>query len=261
MKYLIRFAFKGSNFYGTQRLKNFRTVQGEFEKALSYLYNAPIQVTIASRLDRGVNALDFAITFTSVNNNIKINNLKHYLSDCFKNEIYITNIQSVDNSFSPRYSCLYKTYCYVIQNSEIKNPLLNDISYQTNKKIDLDLAKKVISTFEGEHDFKYFASLEDHENTLLTVIKTDVKEENNVLYILFTAKAFLRYQVRFMVGALLSVNKNKGTIEDIQELLKGNKVKFPRTKAEPQGLYLKKIYYPTLEENELFSFPNVSFNI
>lgn len=246
MKYMIRIAFNGESFYGTQRQKKERTIQGVFEECLSSLYDTEIAVTICSRLDRGVNALDYALTFTPVDNRISISHLKYYLTRYFKPEILIKNVIEVDDSFSPRYDCSKKTYCYLIQKSSAFNPLLKNISYITKKDIDVDKIKECISLFKGTHDFRRFATPEGDENTILKIDSVSVKEKHGMIYLRFTSKAFLRYQVRFMVGAIVTYAFNKGTLDQIKELLDGKDNDFPKNKAPANGLFLEKIDYPTL---------------
>ena len=67
MKILIRISFLGTSFYGTQKQSDKKTIQGDFESLLSRVYDEKVKVTISSRLDRGVHALDFALTFDVLN--------------------------------------------------------------------------------------------------------------------------------------------------------------------------------------------------
>jgi tRNA pseudouridine38-40 synthase len=57
-KYLIKIAYDGLKFHGTQIQPDKRTVQGELEEHLSFLYNEPIKVTGGSRTDTLVHALE-----------------------------------------------------------------------------------------------------------------------------------------------------------------------------------------------------------
>ena len=79
MRYFIRIAFLGNGFYGTQKQKNHRTVQGDFEEKLSQIFDENIKVIISSRLDRNVNALDFALAFDTEKDTVSPDHLKYYL--------------------------------------------------------------------------------------------------------------------------------------------------------------------------------------
>ena len=261
MRYFIRIAFLGNGFYGTQKQKNHRTVQGDFEEKLSQIFDENIKVIISSRLDRNVNALDFALAFDTEKDTVSPDHLKYYLRRSFLDEVYIKDVRIVPSSFSPRYDCENKTYCYLIQNTEKRNPLLSFVSYTPIRLLDIKKVEEVLSLLEGEHDFSQFATPEGDENTFLTLDKASVKDVNGMLQIRFTSKAFLRYQVRFMVGAIFSYCDNKLTLFQIRRLLNGEDIKRQKLKAEAKGLYLEHISYPEIEEKEITEISGVLFTL
>jgi len=243
MNIFVRFSFFGENFYGTQKQKDHPSIQGLFEDLLSKIYDAPVKVTIASRLDRYVNALDFAINFFPPKETITLEHLSYYLRRMLPKDIFLKAVRVVPDDFSARYSPLYKQYLYVIQNQERKNPLFNRFTFVPNKKLNPAKIQEALSLFEGEHDFQYFANREEEKNSHLTLDKTSLEEKEGYLLLRFRAKSFLRYQVRFLVGACLSYEKGKISQETILSLLDGKEVPYPKDKAEPQGLMLEEIHY------------------
>lgn len=249
MKIFIRFSFFGQSYYGTQKLPKYKTIQGEFESLLSRIYASNIKVTISSRLDRGVHALDFAITFTPTNEDISIEHLEYYLKRSVSKDICIKKVCKIDDSFSPRYDCLDKQYLYIIQNTSNPNPLLNSISFTPKKVLNVSQLKETIEMFKGIHDFSSFCSKEGDENTLLEVKETSLEQNGDLIFIRFKAKAFLRYQIRFMVGSAISVCLGYMTIEEIKNSLAGKSETHIKFKAEPQGLILEKINYPQIEDD------------
>ena len=76
MRYLASISYDGSKFYGFQRLKNKKTVQGELEKVLTHINKTMVLVKGAGRTDRGVHAFDQKVHFDL---NIKIDE-KHLLT-------------------------------------------------------------------------------------------------------------------------------------------------------------------------------------
>lgn len=250
MKYFIRLAFLGTNFYGSQRQSKDRSIQGEFEKALSVIYNCDINVSICSRLDRGVSALDYAITFTPTNSNIDCNKIKVYLSKYFKDEVFIKDVRIVDDDFSVR-DCLNKTYLYIIQNSKTFNPLLSSISYISKKKLDVDRINNGCKLLIGEHNFINLATMDKNENksSIQTILNAEAKETDDVIYIRITGKNFLRYEVRYIVAALLDYENNKLNDDSFNLLLNGESVKRIKMKMPSSGLCLEKINYKDIEDN------------
>lgn len=248
MKIFIRIAFLGSDFYGTQKLPDKSTIQGLFASLLSNIYDQEIKVTISSRLDRGVHALDFALTFDIDSESISIDHLKYYLKRSVGKNVFIKDVRIVENSFSPRYSCASKQYLYLIQNGETINPLFLPFTYIPKKSLDVSLLKETLNLFKGEHDFRYFSTPEDDENTMTSIDSVSFQENGDLLMIRFKGKSFLRYQVRFMVGSMISVAMKRLTIEEIKKGLTGTTCPHFKYKAEPQGLILESIDYPTIKD-------------
>ena len=63
MRYLIKISYDGSKFFGFQRLKGKKTVQGELEKVLTKINKTIVVVKGAGRTDRGVHAYDQGVSF------------------------------------------------------------------------------------------------------------------------------------------------------------------------------------------------------
>lgn len=250
MKVFIRIAFSGTDFYGTQKLPKDRTIQGLFEELLSRIYNRPIKVTISSRLDRGVHALDFGLSFDIEEDVIGNEHLKYYLKRSVGKDILIKSVDNAGDDFSPRYSMNSKTYLYLIQNKENHNPILTPYTYVPNHPLDIQKIIDVLALFKGRHDFRFFSTPEGDENTVLDIENTSLTEKNGILEIRFVGKAFLRYQVRFMVGAVISHCNGRMSLDEIKTALDGKQCTHFKYKAEPQGLILESIDYP--------DFPNVS---
>ena len=80
MRYLITFAYDGTNFYGYQKQPKLRTVEGELESALKFI-SGGIDITIHSsgRTDRGVHALNQCAHF-DLNQDITLYKLKKALN-------------------------------------------------------------------------------------------------------------------------------------------------------------------------------------
>lgn len=248
MKIFIRIAFLGQSFIGTQKQKKGLTIQSVFEEALSNIYNEKIKVTISSRLDSKVNALDFALTFITENKTISLDHLKYYLRRYLSQDIFIKDVRVISDDFSPRYSCLYKEYIYLIQNQKDKNPLLNQFTFTPIKVLDEKKLNEALICFKGEHDFREFATPESkEEKTISTIDDVSLTSQGSLTILSFKARSFLRYQVRFMVGACIRYATNRLTIKEIKDMLAGKTIKYQKLKAEPQGLILKHIYYPEID--------------
>lgn len=253
MTFFVRFSFFGETFYGTQKQKDKPTIQGLFEDLLSKLYNTPIKVTISSRLDRFVNSLDFAISYVSPDESkISLDRVRYYLKRMLPKDVVLKDVRVVKDDFSARYSCSYKRYLYIIQNQKEKNPLFNRISYVPKKPIDRKKIDEILSLYEGTHDFRFFATPEEGDKTVLTLSKAYSEERDGFLLLRFQGQSFLRYEIRFLVGTALEYGDDKISKDTILSLLNGKEVPYIKYKAEPQGLLLERIFYPDFDAEETF---------
>jgi len=243
MRYLIKFSYDGTNFFGYQKQPGKRTIEGEFEKAL-YNINDHKETKIFSsgRTDAGVHALLQTAHF-DLSINITLYKLKCALNSLLPEDIHVFSTEIVDNDFHARYNVKEKTYIYKINIGEY-SPHDRNYIYQFNKQLDVEKMKEAIKYFLGEHDFKPFVSEEVIKNNYVrNMTKVNIVEEQNILCISFTASGFMKYQVRNMVGTLIKIGQNKLEPNIILEIFEDfSKNKFVTT-AKPEGLYLESVVY------------------
>lgn len=234
MKLLIIFSYDGSKFYGFQRQKDKRNVQGTIEEALSKIYSKEIQIKGAGRTDRGVHAKNQAAHFVVP---YKVSGLKRKLNS-YLNDIKIKRVKTVEDDFHARHSVKSKTYIYKIALNGNKN---SNYFYNLKYSVDIDKMKKVANYFVGTHDFKNFVSgkRDDYTSTIFSI---KFKKKRNILTIAFKGVGFYRYMVRNLVGALIAVGRGKVNEQDILYALNCQEnMQFPT--APPNGLYLRNIEY------------------
>ena len=243
MKYKITFSYDGTNFNGYQVQPKLRTVQGELESAVSYLNKqTPTSVVASGRTDKGVHALGQVAHF-ELNINNTLYKIKRGLNSNLPEDIHIIDVVEVDDSFHARFSVKKKEYIYKINVGEY-DPINRNYIYQYNKKLDIDSMKKAIKYFEGTHDFTSFVPTEDiKEDPVRTIYKTNIKQNKDIIEISFTADGFMKYQVRNMVGLLISIGEKKKKITDAERIIKNKNRNQKFKTASPVGLYLKKVWY------------------
>ena len=122
MRYLIRFSYDGTNFYGYEKQPDKRSVEEELEKAVNYINNKKeTKVTASGRTDKGVHALDQTASFT-LDVNITLYKLKCALNSLLPKDMHVHKVEIVNDDFHPRYMVKNKIYMYVINMGEY-NPL------------------------------------------------------------------------------------------------------------------------------------------
>lgn len=241
MKFLIKFAYDGTNFSGFQYQPGKRTIEEELNKVLTKINNNHKTTIVATgRTDAKVHALS---QYAHVNLDVSITEykLKRAMNSYLDDDIHVLEVKKVDDSFHARYNVLSKTYKYYINLGEY-NPTRRNYELQYNHTLNIEKMKEAIKVFLGEHDYRAFVTQnKEKDNCIRTITKAEIEEKNNILIITFTGDGFLRYQVRNMVGILIRIGENKLTKEQLSEiLLSCDRTKSGKT-APACGLYLEKV--------------------
>jgi len=234
MKYMMVISYDGSKFYGFQRQKNVRNVQGYLEKILSKVLDENIIIKGAGRTDRGVHAKYQVVHFET---NKKILNSKNKLNKRLV-DLKVKKIKKVDNNFHARHSVKNKTYLYKIDLSKKRDENYYGI---VKNKLVINKMREASKLFLGTHDFRNFVAGE-RLNYISTILDIKIYKFNNVIYFKFKGIGFYRYMIRNLVGALLEVGKNKISGKILKDMLELKTEKRLPT-SSPNGLYLLKINY------------------
>lgn len=240
IKYLIKFSYDGSKFNGFQRLNEDVSVQKVIEDALTIINKSEVVIKGAGRTDRGVHALNQAAHFT-LDVMVPPERLINAINSLVGDYIHVNECYVVDNDFHARFSVKKKKYVYKIYTGEY-NPLFFDYYEFIQDELDIELMKKAIKLYEGEHHFDNFVSGE-RNNACGTIYSTDIKIKNDFIEIEFVGRSFYRYMVRNMVGMLIDIGKGKRNINYLKETLDNYERKMQVTTANPKGLYLVDIDY------------------
>lgn len=242
----MSFSYDGSDFYGYQKQPKKRTIQEEIEKVLTKV-NGDKRVDLYSsgRTDAGVHAINAKAHFDT-SKDINEDKLLSSINSLLPSDIYVHKVVKVDDNFHARFNALGKEYVYIINMGEY-NPLERKYVYQYNKKLDVIAMERGIKYFEGTHNFKSFTKIdEEKEDYIRTISQTtlirDPKDTNKIVLV-FIGNGFLRYMVRNMVGTLIEIGEGKRKSEDIINILKEeDRTKAGKT-ANPEGLFLKNVFY------------------
>jgi len=249
MRYFITISYDGSNFSGYQKQPKARTVQTELEKVLTQINaNKEVEVHASGRTDAGVHAINQKAHF-DLNIEIELEKLHKAINSLLPEDIYVKNIKIVDDDFHARFNAIGKEYIYIINMGEY-NPLERNYVYQHNKKLDVSAMQRAMKYLEGTHSFKSFTKVDDEkidkDNYVRTLSQTSIErdlKDINKITLVFIGTGFLRYMVRNMVGTLIEIGEGKKKSEDIINILKQeDRTKAGKT-ANPEGLYLKNVFY------------------
>jgi tRNA pseudouridine38-40 synthase len=241
-------AYDGTDFCGSQRQQNGRSVQGELERALQVVLKHPAPVVLAGRTDSGVHATGQVARFVT-DNRIPTDRVPLGLNRVLDQAVRVARAWDVDDGFHPRFSARSRLYRYTIDNSVIANPLLRRYAGHIMAKLDVAAMRAAAPVFIGTHDFAAWQSAgSPTATTVRTVKRLEIRWRRDVfgsslIEIEVEADAFLYQMVRNLVGALIAVGRGELGNEDLQRLTAGrDRAKCPPP-APPQGLCLVQVTY------------------
>ncbi len=243
MRYKVILAYDGRNYAGFQSQKNATAIQDVVEGAIERVFSEKIRIIMSSRTDAGVHAYGQVFHFDTDKEKDE-GKLKFSLNSLLPDDIHVVEVKKVSRDFHARYSVKKKTYEYLINLGEY-DVFLKGRAFQCFYKLDVDLMKEGAKLFLGEHDFSSFntSSLKEYPNQVRNITEFSITRKKDILKIRVTSSGFLRNMVRIMVGTLIDLGRGKKSLDDIKDMLEHPCKSTRRYNADPNGLYLVKIFY------------------
>ncbi len=241
-RYKCIVSYDGSGYMGFQIQEELPTVELRIKEAFYKMLQIDIKIYPSGRTDRYVHAMNQVFHF-DLNNYIPPMGIKNGVNAYLPKDIYLKNVELVDESFHARFSASSKEYRYYIHTGEY-NPLT--INYAPNiTNLNIAKMKEAIALFEGTHDFKGFASssIDERKVTVKTIFHTEINQRKEYLEFVFIGNGFLKYQIRRMMGLLIEIGRGKETKEKIIEVLTKKDPAISHKVAEGCGLYLVQVNY------------------
>ncbi len=241
-------AYDGTDFCGSQRQKNGRSVQGDLEDALSRIFKAPVEVAMSSRTDAGVHATGNVARFFT-EHLMPAERVPLALNQVLERDVRVTTAWEADERFHPRHSARVRTYRYTIDNSAIENPLLRRYVGRVRGSLNVDAMQSVCPCFVGVRDFAAWqnAGSPPTGGTVRNMTQLEVASRSafgsDTIEITISANGFLYQMVRNIVGALIEVGRGKLDAQDVTRLMDGKDRALCPSPAPPQGLCLTHISF------------------
>lgn len=242
MRYFITFAYRGTDFHGSQTQPNGNTVQAELEKAFATILREPVPLTFAGRTDAGVHAEKMVAHF-DVTKSLPAN-FAGRLNNLLPDSIAVSDIRRVRDDAHARFDATERTYYYRITTR--KDPF----TYQTHTRIgvilDLTAMNQAAKRLLGQQDFASFCRTHTDVKTTICDVREAkwIQESDTEATFIITADRFLRNMVRAVVGTLFEVGKGRMTEEQFAEVISAHNRCSAGHSAPAEGLALVEIKYP-----------------
>lgn len=247
MRYFIRFAYKGTDFHGSQRQPNGITVQETMEQAFAMIFRQDVAITFAGRTDAGVHAREMYAHF-DLNEDLSsisdIRTLIFRLNGILPDAIAVYAICRVKDDAHARFSAECRTYEYHV--IDHKDAFLSPFATRVRGSLDYQAMNHAAQYLIGRQDFASFCRTHtDVKTTICDLTHAQWKElgDGHAVFTI-TADRFLRNMVRAVVGTLFLVGQGKMTTEQFVDIIHQRNRCSAGDSAPAQGLYLSHIQYP-----------------
>ena len=240
---LICLSFLGTAYHGTQIQRNALTVQEVFQDALKDVLGTLPDIKCCSRLDSGVHAKKFYISFFT-ERSYAPDILMRALNSRLPDDIRAISSAPAAPDFHARYSSLGKRYEYLIWNDRVMDPFMNGRAHRYSPPIDAEQLNGTAEVFLGTHDFSSFCSVKSSvEDKIRTVRHCEAVRDGKLVRLCFEADGFLYNMARIMAGALLQTVSGKLDRDRIGEYLAGRPRDNLLITLPACGLYLTEVLY------------------
>lgn len=245
LRYFIEFSYNGKNYHGFQTQPNAASVQETLTKALQLLIDKSIEIVGAGRTDAGVHAKQMFAHF-DVENAIDASHWLPKLNSYLPKDIVICDIFEVKEDAHARFDAISRTYEYYIHT--FKDAFLNDLSWYSHQKLDLELMNKACTILFEYTDFECFSKVHTEVFTFnCTITEANWKQIGNQLIFTIKADRFLRNMVRAIVGTMVNIGSGKTSLEEFKEIIESKNRSKAGFSVPAHGLFLVKVDYSFLE--------------
>jgi len=251
VRFRLVVAYLGTPFAGWQRQPGRRTVQAELEEAIARMTAGPLPSCVAAgRTDAGVHAAGQVVHF-DLPGAIHLPALVRALNDHLPDEIRVRSARVAPAGFDARRSARAKLYVYRAAFSRPRLPWSRLRTATVPPLAEPDALRAALALLPGRRDMSSF-SVPDPEtgSTWRTLYRVGVTFGRAGLTVAFTGDAFLRYQVRRMVGAALEVGWRRRSLEAFRDLVEVPRPGARVWTAPARGLTLERVHYRAVRDRE-----------
>ena len=250
MNYKLLIQYDGTDFHGWQVQENDRSIQGELERVIGMIADTEVAVVGSGRTDAGVHAEGQVANVKLPDGKFTPEKLKHAINGNLWRDIRIMKAEKAPDEFHARFSAKMKTYVYRVVNAPVMSPMWRRFAHHEARPLDVGRMNETARLFQGEHDWTAFSSAQaDGDNRVRDVTAFTVEshwdDRAQAVMIEFriSAKGFLRYMVRSIVGTMLEVGRGEKDSDTIQTAIVTGDRDLSGKTAPAHGLTLFRVDY------------------
>ena len=245
MRIAMGIEYDGSDFFGWQRQRSGRTVQGCLEQAVSSVADHDLSVVCAGRTDTGVHATAQVVHFDTP----AVRPPRSWVLGSNANlpaDIRVQWAQPVEEAFHARFEARRRHYRYIILNRDHGPAILRQRVCWEYADLDVCRMREASAHLVGEHDFTSFRAVAcQAKSPVRTVYQLEITRQGSFVYLDICANAFLHHMVRCIAGVLLSIGRGDRRPDWAREILRAKDRTLGGVTAPAGGLYLVAVKYPS----------------
>jgi tRNA pseudouridine38-40 synthase len=249
-RYQIIFGYDGTDFVGSQRQAQARTVQGELENALRRLNWTGKTITLAGRTDTGVHAAG-QVAAVDMDWTHSPEELLKALNASLPLDMAAQAVRIAPERFHPRFDALSRCYRYRICVRPMRDPLRERYAWRVwPLSLESDLLQRAAQALTDRHDFAAFGTPpRAGSSTVRTVVRAEWQRRDDEWVFTVEADAFLYRMVRRMVYIQVAAAQGRLKVETIGAALQ-TPSPLPAGLAPASGLTLLSVTYPPFDDLE-----------
>ena len=220
----LRLAYDGTRFDSYARQPGRDTVEGSLLRALAGEGYVEGTFRTGSRTDAGVSALENVCCAGIERGTLR--GLVPALQRLLPDGVWVTAAAAVPDGWNPRHAHT-RSYRYAA----------------VDRGEALAAMQEAARAFEGRHDMRAFARLEEGRNPERTIRACTVVKEEGLWVLRVVSDGFLWNQVRRMAGAILAVGRGEAAASDVAASLRTGRPHPRFGLAAATGLLLESVQY------------------
>ncbi|MEO8071031.1 MAG: tRNA pseudouridine(38-40) synthase TruA [Acidobacteriota bacterium] len=242
----LTLAYDGTNYVGWQRQINGVSIQQLIEEALQPLVgvHVPLPTVVgAGRTDAGVHALaqiasvqvDFAVPVAAVGRALNVR---------LPVDIRVLDVADAAPRFHAQFDAKGKCYRYRMATARVQSPFGRWFAWHAPEPRDVAAMREGAARLLGRHDFLSFqASGSASVDSVRTIERIDVVQEDDAIVIEVEGEGFLRHMVRIIVGTLSEVGSGRRRPDGMTAVLEARNRRAAGLTAPACGLTLVRVRY------------------
>jgi tRNA pseudouridine38-40 synthase len=265
----LTIAYDGTDYAGWQFQADKRSVQEQFERAITAVTGQLIRVLASGRTDAGVHAEGQVVGFVC-DCSLRCDVFRRALNANLPRDIAVLAVEEAPEGFHATHHARSKRYRYRIDNGPVRDVFRRRTSWHVTAPLDVEAMAGAARHLLGTHDFSSFeTSGSPRRTSVRTVTDVDVRREPAAecggagqggaeqgrveqggepsegagIVVEIEADGFLYNMVRTIVGSLVRVGRGAHPPAWIAEALAARDRKKAGPTAPPRGLCLVRVNY------------------